>query len=399
MDYPKIYLALDNCFAIKRWVEPETWGPLIQSMGFEHIEASFDNEIDFLYSPQWYIDEWFDRLATMEKEEGVTVSNFFTGYQTYRTVGLGHPDVRMARHLLNNWLKPAIKKIGPRGNRIGFSLHAIPDEAMQNPHKYQSCMEQVKDLLAEAAQCAVENGGSELCMEAMYVPYQTPWTIHGTREFLADVYARGKGPLYTTVDVGHMTGQRRFLKPTAEALQTAYSQALEGGAEIPYLGADSTVAIWQTCLDEKVPVDEAMARVSSDMADYPYLFSDSEDDGDPYAWLEALGCWSPVVHMQQTDNMSASHAAFTPKDNATGIIKGDSLLRAIAKSYEQDIPGMPPKAKAIYLSFEVFAKNTEINRGIIQKFKETQAYWREFIPEDGLPLDVLIARLGGEGHV
>lgn len=35
MNYPKIYLVLDNCFAIKRWVEPETWGPLIKQLGFE----------------------------------------------------------------------------------------------------------------------------------------------------------------------------------------------------------------------------------------------------------------------------------------------------------------------------------------------------------------------------
>ena len=30
MKYPKIYLALDNCFALKRWVEPETWLPGVE---------------------------------------------------------------------------------------------------------------------------------------------------------------------------------------------------------------------------------------------------------------------------------------------------------------------------------------------------------------------------------
>ena len=34
MEYPKIYLALDNCFALKRWVEPETWLPLIKDLGY-----------------------------------------------------------------------------------------------------------------------------------------------------------------------------------------------------------------------------------------------------------------------------------------------------------------------------------------------------------------------------
>ena len=46
MEYPKIYLALDNCFALKRWVEPETWLPLIKDLGYTSIQASYDNEFD-----------------------------------------------------------------------------------------------------------------------------------------------------------------------------------------------------------------------------------------------------------------------------------------------------------------------------------------------------------------
>lgn len=76
MNYPKIYLVLDNCFAIKRWVEPETWGPLIKELGFDYVEASFDNEADFFYSPQWYLDEWFDRVKAVEVTQNIRVANF-----------------------------------------------------------------------------------------------------------------------------------------------------------------------------------------------------------------------------------------------------------------------------------------------------------------------------------
>lgn len=92
MNYPKIYLVLDNCFAIKRWVEPETWGPLIKQLGFDYVEASFDNEADFFYSPDWYLDAWFDRVKAVEAAQDIHVANFFTGYQTYRTAGLAHPN-------------------------------------------------------------------------------------------------------------------------------------------------------------------------------------------------------------------------------------------------------------------------------------------------------------------
>ena len=129
------------------------------------------------------------------------------------------------------------------------------------------------------------------------------------------------------------------------------------------------------------------------MARYPHLFSFDPADSDPYAWLEALACYSPIMHMQQTNGVTSSHAAFTEDNNAAGIIDGARLLAAIAKSYEKEDPAMPPKAEAIYLSFEIFASNAEHPREIKNKLKETCAYWRTFIPKDGMPLNELIERL------
>ena len=39
----------------------------------------------------------------------------------------------------------------------------------------------------------------------------------------------------------------------------------------------------------------------------PYLFAEAHD-GDPYAWLRALGRYSPIIHLQQTDG----HGIGTP---------------------------------------------------------------------------------------
>ena len=92
MEYPKIYLALDNCFALKRWVEPETWLPLIKDLGYTSIQASYDNEFDMLYNTKEYIDSWLERLTVAEKQYGAKVQSFYSGYQTYRTSDLAHPD-------------------------------------------------------------------------------------------------------------------------------------------------------------------------------------------------------------------------------------------------------------------------------------------------------------------
>ena len=114
MEYPKIYLALDNCFALKRWVEPETWLPLIKDLGYTSIQASYDNEFDMLYNTKEYIDSWLERLTVAEKQYGAKVQSFYSGYQTYRTSGLAHPDRRVVNSIVEGWIKPAVKIAGER---------------------------------------------------------------------------------------------------------------------------------------------------------------------------------------------------------------------------------------------------------------------------------------------
>ena len=56
---PELYLVLDNCFAIKRWVRPAEWMRVAKEIGFSYVQASTDNEMDPLFSTEGYMDEWF----------------------------------------------------------------------------------------------------------------------------------------------------------------------------------------------------------------------------------------------------------------------------------------------------------------------------------------------------
>ena len=60
MMYPKIYLAIDNCFASKRWTDPHDWARVIRDLGLTYVEASADNEIDPFYSTRDFLDSWVD---------------------------------------------------------------------------------------------------------------------------------------------------------------------------------------------------------------------------------------------------------------------------------------------------------------------------------------------------
>ena len=66
---------------------------------------------------------------------------------------------------------------------------------------------------------------------------------------------------------------------------------------------------------------------------YPHLFA-AERDCDLYGWLEELGCYSPIVHLQQSNGKSSSHLPFTSANNETGIVHPLKVLQAIARSYE-----------------------------------------------------------------
>jgi len=392
VDYPNIYLVLDNCFAIKRWVEPGDWIPLCKQIGFDYIQASFDNEIDMLYSPSWYQDKWFKEVRENEEKHDARVVTFYTGYQTYRTAGLGHPDKDMAERLMNDWVFSAIDRLGQRGNGFGFSFHAIVNHILQDPGQYREMTDRVYRLLGKIGGRAHEKGGIPVCVEAMYAPHQPPWTIKGTRDFLRECMAQGCNTIYTTVDVGHMIGQSHFLRPSTEVIRESLRQA-ESGQSRPglWLGADSALALWREYAAKGSTDFGAAERISEEMDRYPYLFADGPEDSDPYAWLEELGCYSPIMHLQQTNGITASHASFTQEANAKGIITPEKVLQAIAKSYQKPVdPAMPPRAKDIYLAFELFFSNSEHPHAIIEKLEESLAFWRTLVPRDGMPLADLV---------
>ena len=88
MEYPKIYLALDNCFALKRWVEPETWLPLIKDLGYTSIQASYDNEFDMLYNTKEYIDSWYTSFAAGAVLISIPIAALFLYMQKYYVDGV-----------------------------------------------------------------------------------------------------------------------------------------------------------------------------------------------------------------------------------------------------------------------------------------------------------------------
>ena len=397
MKSPKLYVAMDTCFAIKRWVLPSEWMPVIQYMGAQSIEASTDNEIDPLFAPENYLQDWFDDVAKLEETYHMKVRSFFTGYQTYRTAGLTHPDARVRTKLKNLWFKPLIQGAGKLGADIGFSFHAIREADLASQEAYETAVGIAIDEYAELASYAKENKGVKLCCEQMYAPYQHPFTIESSKKLIHDVYGKNHDPFYIAVDVGHMVGQRKYRLPNIEQIiQAVGMQRNEGRNRGIWLGPEYSY---------RMVKEQALSNSRSDLVfakqllkdlqnSFAHMFSHDERDDDPHAWLKELGAYSPIIHLQQTNGKTSSHAPFTSETNKEGIISPRSVLEALKKSYTMpDDPTMPPKTDRITLAFEIFISNTMYPHDALDELKESVQYWKQYIPRDGMTLDEALSLL------
>jgi sugar phosphate isomerase/epimerase len=216
---PRISLAIDNCFAAKRWCEPGEWMPIVRDMGLRCVEASVENEIDPTYSCPAHLDDGRVEVERESEKTGVRVVNCYSGHGTYATLGLGHHDPRVRAHLRENWMRPMIALAGRLGAGLNSFAHPFSEKVLRYRAAYQQAyadlITQLSDLAGDAARAGVKTFGTE----QMYAPHQVPWALAGAEDFLRDANAGGAGaPVYLTLDTGHQCGQRRFLAPTTEQI-------------------------------------------------------------------------------------------------------------------------------------------------------------------------------------
>jgi len=387
MKFPRIYLAMDNSFAAKRWTKPSEWAAIIKNLGIECIEASADTEADPFYCGETYLNEWIEEAMKACSANKVRIVNFFTGYTSYRTIGLAHPDKRIRTRIVNDWLGLMSKIAAKAKAGVGFYIHAFPESVLFNPEVYGQTKEILYETLAEVARFAKNAGDVPVILEQMYTPHQIPWTIAGTLEYLEEVTRISGVPVYVALDTGHQTGQHRFLKTTKSDLE----KRLINGESPPYLGADSLYALYDEARNRGgSKIKDTALIISEEMNKYPHLFA-QPIDCDLYQWLRKTGCYSPILHLQQTNGRSSAHLPFTSANNESGIVNPKEVLRAFAESYMSDSSlKMPPKVENIYLTFEIFPHTYDTKREILSVLEESVKYWRKWIPKDGMILSDLI---------
>src|ERR1039458_5315347 len=148
---PRIHLAIDNCFASKRWTRPADWAGIVKEWGIRNVEASADNECDPLYADLEYLEDWLRDVQAACKQRGVSVANLYSGHGTYATLGLASPDRRNQKRLQHQWLEVMIRNAAQLGAGLGFYCHAFNGDILQDRTAYAAAENGLYGRLAELA--------------------------------------------------------------------------------------------------------------------------------------------------------------------------------------------------------------------------------------------------------
>ena len=398
---PRVSLALDNCFAKKRWCAPEEWIPLVRELGVRCVEASADNEIDPFFSLPEFVADWRAQVTALGARHGVRVAVCYSGHGTYSTLGLGHYDPRIRAHMRDDWFRPMITLAASLDAWLGFFAHAFDERTLRDPACYAAAYSALVDDIAALARYAGESGLRGFGVEQMYSPNQPPWTLDGAADFLRRCNAGGGAPVYITVDTGHQCGQRLFQVPQPAALAAYHAAVRAGRPSALYLGCREHEAAFRRDVADGMGPAELEAAVASFAENHRHLLARPED-GDLYAWVERLRhrC-SPVIHLQQHDGRAAKRPP--PRSPPPATRAGSSIRRAcccaVARSFAgPGFDGAPPPPGEVVLVLEPFLPTACRPAEWLAEIAESVAYWRRFVPEDGCRLGALVARLADDGR-
>ena len=108
-----------------------------------------------------------------------------------------------------------------------------------------------------------------------------------------------------------------------------------------------------------------------------------------------LRCYSPIMHLQQTDGKSSPHWPFSKEFNARGVVDAREVFAALGEAFARpDEGGMPPKCGEVVMTLEPFIGTAGNTYDLRADLDISVRYWREWIPRDGMPLSEILKSRG-----
>lgn len=193
-------LGVNNCFAVKRWPEPEAWATIVRdAMGLDLVQHSLD--LVELAGPPALWQAQAQRVKGHCSRFGLTLHSTFTGLAAYSSNFLLDPDIAV-RQQAEAWYRTAIAFTAAAGGRAtgghvgAFSVTEWRD-AKRRQEREQDFIRSLQRLAAEARTA----GLTEFYVENLAAARE-PSTMDGVARLLTDGDATHV-PIKLCLDVGH----------------------------------------------------------------------------------------------------------------------------------------------------------------------------------------------------
>ena len=193
-------LGVNNCFAVKRWPEPEAWATIVRdAMGLDLVQHSLD--LVELAGPPALWRAQAQRVKETSARFALTLHSTFTGLAAYSSNFLLDPDAAV-RHQAEDWYRSAIAFTAAAGGRATgghVGAYSVTEwrDAKRRREREQDLINSLHVLAAEARTA----GLTELYVENLAAARE-PSTMDGVARLLTE----GDGshvPIKLCLDVGH----------------------------------------------------------------------------------------------------------------------------------------------------------------------------------------------------
>jgi hypothetical protein len=194
-------LGVNNCFAVKRWPEPEAWAKIVRDdMGLDVVQHSLDL-VDLGAPPEVWRQQAQQVNETCASRQ-ISLQSTFTGLAAYSSNLLLDPNPAIRRHS-EEWFRSAIVfthaagALATGGHVGAFSVSDWRDP-MRRRERWQSLVESLERLTGEAHRSKLLG---EFYVENLAVARE-PSTMQGINELLRDSDG-AHVPIRLCLDVGH----------------------------------------------------------------------------------------------------------------------------------------------------------------------------------------------------
>lgn len=198
---PRLHLGINNCFAVKRWPEPEQWLSIIKNeLGLDCCQLSLD-----LADPMLDDDALALYAATVRDlaaRHDILLHSTFTGLAAYSWSLLLHPDEAM-RKVATRWYQRAIHftaQLGAWGAGGHFGAFSVQDAA--DATRRATLGRELNAQLGFLSRAAAQAGLRFLLVENMAVEREPAYSIEEALA-LTHLEVPGGVPLVLCLDIGH----------------------------------------------------------------------------------------------------------------------------------------------------------------------------------------------------